>query len=76
MAKRGYELPRITEPDENTVHYVGYPMQDAMTLCNLTDFIGATYGEKTAQPADCNMCLAMVDYAKGRLKHRSRAGEG
>ena len=69
MAKRGMELPRVYEPDENMTHYLSYPMQDAVTLCNMTDWIHQTLGEDTRKPVTCNMCLSIVDYVKGRISH-------
>jgi len=55
------QLPRITEPDENLVHYVGAPSGDVVTLCGLTDFIGhKKRGERTTAKVTCYPCQNIV----------------
>lgn len=62
MAKK--PLERVTEPDEGLVHYTPAPIQDAVTLCGKTDWLGETRGERTDAPATCQQCLGMVEYIR------------
>lgn len=56
-------LPRITEPDEDLVHYVAAPTSDLVTLCGLTDFIGhRKRGERTTAKVTCFACRNIVDH--------------
>ena len=61
-------LPRITEPDENMVHYESYPSQDAVTLCNMTDFLGQTPGKPTRKPVTCCMCRNIVKWVQSHKR--------
>ena len=54
------KLKRITEPDEGLVHYGAVGIQDAVTLCGLTDFIGATSGKATTEKVTCQGCIDLV----------------
>lgn len=63
MSKHLPSLPRITEPDENLVHYGPSPLADAVTLCGLTDFIGHRQkGKSTRAKVTCNLCRDIVRY--------------
>jgi len=64
----GRTLPRITEPDENLVHYVAPPIMGNETLCGLTDFIGhRKRGAPTQAACTCRPCLGIVDFVKDAL---------
>jgi hypothetical protein len=57
------KLGRITEPDENLVHFVAPPHMGNVTLCGLTDFIGhKKKGGPTRKAVNCVPCKAIVRY--------------
>lgn len=57
------QLPRITELDENLVHYAAAPLSDLVTLCGLTDFIGhSKRGERTTAKVSCRACRTIVEH--------------
>ena len=60
-----YEV-NIYEPDKNLVHAPTHPGQDAVTLCNHTDWIGETEGEDTSKPIDCRECLSLIRFVQSR----------
>lgn len=63
MSEPGKALPRITEPDENLVHYVAPPVMGNATLCGLTDFIGhRKRGSATKAACTCRPCLGIVEF--------------
>jgi len=69
MAKR--PMPRITEPDENLVHYVGDGFSGGVTLCGLTDFITANApGEATEEPVSCQGCIAIRKHCESFAPHK------
>jgi hypothetical protein len=56
-------LPKITEPDENIVHYTAPNITGNVTLCGLTDFIGHKKpGKATKAAVTCHPCQAIVKY--------------
>lgn len=57
-------LGRVLEPDTGLVHYSPYPTQDAVTLCNITDWFQCTHGKPTKAAATCNSCRNIVDYVR------------
>lgn len=57
-------LPRITEPDEDLVHYTADFLSGNVTLCGLTDFIDATQGEETTAPMTCDACRSVVAHIR------------
>ena len=69
MAK--YELDKVTEPDENLVHFCAPPGMDQVTLCGLTDWIGTTKGDRTEEDVTCNSCRTIVGHI-----HRHKKPEG
>jgi len=63
------QLPKITEPDEDQVHYGSDPLSDSVTLCGLTDFIRAKQrGEYTTKPVTCDLCKSIVKYIHDHAK--------
>lgn len=54
------KMPRVTEPDENLVHYQPDDLSGNVTLCGLTDFIGHdNAGEETTKPVTCSACKSI-----------------
>lgn len=69
--RRKLSLPRVTEPDEGSaiVHYENFPENDFVTLCGLTDWIGAKEaGKPTKRPVTCWACRKMVEYIHAHRK--------
>ena len=66
-------MPKITEPDEDLVHYQAFPCADAVTLCGVTDFILSTPGKPTNKPVTCRSCKAIVDYVRSYDKPKHAA---
>lgn len=65
----GRAPPRITEPDEDLVHYAAPGITGNVTLCGLTDFIGhRKRGKATSAAATCLPCKGIVEYV---LTHTS-----
>jgi len=54
------KMPRVTEPDENLVHYAPDSLSDNVTLCGLTDFFGVTRGEETDMAFICKTCKSTI----------------
>lgn len=54
------KLPRTIEPDTKLVHYKSVGVQDAVTLCGHTDWIGQAAGEDTDAPVTCLECISIV----------------
>jgi len=71
MSKAKKPLPRVTEPDENKVHYASPSGLDQVTLCGLTDWIGHTVGEDTTEPVNCYPCKNIARHFK---KYRNDVG--
>lgn len=61
-------LERITDPAEGLVHFGSVGLQDGVTLCGQTDWIGQESGEKTDNPVTCSLCLSIVEHIQ---KHRT-----
>lgn len=54
------KMPRVTEPDENMVHYAPDTLSSNVTLCGLMHFIGAQEpGESTDLSVTCNSCKSI-----------------
>lgn len=63
------QLPRITEPDEDEVHYCADGLSGNVTLCGLTDFLLAKQaGEHTNEPVTCEACKTIVKYVHDHAK--------
>lgn len=63
------QLPKITEPDEDLVHYKADDLSGNVTLCGLTDFLMAKEeGEDTDEPVTCNLCQEIVRYVHSHAK--------
>jgi hypothetical protein len=63
------KLPKITEPDEDTVHYAADDLSGNVTLCGLTDFLGAEeIGQETNEPVTCSLCKEIVRYVHAHAK--------
>lgn len=63
------QLPKITEPDENEVHYCADDLSGNATLCGLTDFLQAKQqGDYTNEPVTCDACKAIVKYVHDHAK--------
>lgn len=58
------KLPRVTEPDEDLVHYQADPLSGNVTLCGRTDFIGVTRGKPTRAAVSCDACKSIVRWVK------------
>jgi hypothetical protein len=64
-----YQLPKVTEPDENKVHYKADDLSGNATLCGLTDFLYADEkGVDTDEPVNCEACHAVVRYIHKHAK--------
>lgn len=60
---RKHPLPRITEPDENLVHFQPPLGMDQVTLCGLTDFLKAKKaGKPTRAAVTCQPCRWIVQW--------------
>lgn len=57
-------LPKITEPDEKKVHYSAPWGLDQVTLCGLSDFLGATQGVETDLPVTCFACKMIAGFCQ------------
>lgn len=64
-------LPRVYEPDEKQVHYVPPDGLDQVTMCGLTDWIGATQGWETSEPLTCRSCAAFAAHFQ-RYLHKPK----
>ena len=63
MAKK--KLPRVTEPDENKIHYAAPIGLDCVTLCGLTDWLEAMdIGQETDEPVNCWHCKTIARHFK------------
>jgi hypothetical protein len=63
MTDRRKQLPRVTEPDENLVHFCAPFGMDQITLCGLTDWLQSKKrGRPTRAPVTCQPCRWIVDY--------------
>ena len=71
-----YSLGRVIEhshikEEDGTIHYINVPGLDFVTLCGITDWIGAPkYGTETRKPVTCKGCLAIVRYVQGSRKEK------
>lgn len=64
-------MPRVTEPDENLVHYVGDSLTGSVTLCGLTDFLRSKErGETTDAPVTCNACISIREHCAKYAPHK------
>jgi hypothetical protein len=60
------QLSRVTEPDENTIHYSAPDGLDQVTLCGMTDFIGHKQkGAATDEAPTCWVCMHIFDFIQG-----------
>jgi len=64
-------LPKVTEPDENKVHYASPAGLDCVTLCGLTDFLESTQGQCTEGEVTCWHCKRVVGHI---LSHKKPVG--
>jgi hypothetical protein len=63
------QLPKITEPDQDLVHYSSDGLSGNATLCGLTDFLGAKEkGEETDAAVTCYLCKSIVKYVHRHAK--------
>ena len=63
------QLPKITEPDEDAVHYQSDDFSGNATLCGLTDFLRAKErGAATDEPVNCEACHSIVRYIHKHAK--------
>ncbi len=57
------KMGRVTEPDENLVHYVGPSIIGNVTLCGLTDFLHAKQkGKPTRAAVNCAGCKGTLAF--------------
>lgn len=62
-------LPKVTEPDEDKVHYQADGLSGNATLCGLTDFLYADeQGAATDKPVDCEACHSILRYVYAHAK--------
>lgn len=58
-------LPRVTEPDEDLVHFAPPIGLDQVTMCGKTDWISdKQQGEETTDPVTCWHCQVIADHFK------------
>ncbi|WP_342051284.1 MULTISPECIES: hypothetical protein [unclassified Cupriavidus] len=62
------KIGRVTEPGEGEVHGEPDALSGNVTLCGLSDFIGAKVGESTNVPVTCAACISIFEWCN---KHRS-----
>jgi hypothetical protein len=63
------QIPRVYEPDAEAVHYKADDLSGNVTLCGLTDFLGARErGADTDDPVTCDLCKAIVRYVHEHAK--------
>lgn len=58
--KRKPTLERVYVPEDGCVCFVAVGIQDAVTLCGLTDYIGQEDGVETKAPVTCKLCISIV----------------
>jgi hypothetical protein len=65
------QMPRVTEPDENMVHYAASIFSGSVTLCGLTDFIRAMQpGTATYLPVNCTACIEVRLHCESYAPHK------
>ena len=60
----------VLEPSADKVHYPPAPLQDAVTLCGITDWLGHEHkgdGARTGKPVTCKLCKSIMDFCHGRM---------
>ena len=63
-------LQRVMEVEEKLVHFGSPGTADQVTLCGLTDWIGATKGVPTTKPVTCRACKNLVRHIHAHRKPR------